>query len=99
MKKLKQIFKKWAQTDEVLEDLPVMGHEVVDDGHPRPNALLVRLEEGRVNEEVKYFLLPRLACVLVGAEAGQQLGASTETRQVVQTASSSKRSIHASAFR
>lgn len=60
-----------------------MSHEVVNDGVPAGNAHCVHLEEGRIQQELEGFPPPRLPCVLVAGEAGQDLRTRPETGQVV----------------
>ena len=63
-----------------------MRHQVVDDDPPVADADLIHLEEAWVKKEVKHLPLPRLARVLVAAQARQHLRADPEARQVVSPA-------------
>ena len=60
-----------------------MSHQVIDDDPPVADADLVHLEEAWVKKEVKHLTLPRLAGVLVAAQARKHLRADPEARQVV----------------
>jgi hypothetical protein len=63
-----------------------MGHQVVNDGPPEPNARFVSLKIAGIEEQVKRFFLPSFASVLVTTQTGQQLCTSTERRQIMRAA-------------
>lgn len=75
-----------ALTQEIPEGRFVVGHEIVNNDSPETDAGVVSLEKAGIKKQLKSFLLPGFARVLVATEAGQELSTRSEGRQIVWTA-------------